>query len=39
MPERIRELWVKNTEIARQMRTTLSPQEFAEMFVDQNLVG
>jgi hypothetical protein len=39
MPEMIRNLWAKNTEIARKNQTTLTPQQFAEMFVDQNLVS
>ena len=37
MPEMIRDLWVRNCEIARQNQTTLAPQQFAEMFVDENL--
>ena len=37
MPELIRDMWNKNQEIALQNNTTLSPQTFAEMFVDQNL--
>src|SRR4051794_7669239 len=32
--ERIREVWTKNMEIARQNNATLVPQQFAEMFVD-----
>jgi hypothetical protein len=39
MPTLIKDLWNKNTEIARKGGTTLTPQQFAEMFVDQNLVG
>ena len=39
MPELIRDLWVKNTEIARKAGTILTPQKFAEMFVDQNLAN
>jgi hypothetical protein len=38
MPELIRDMWVKNYEIARQNKATLSPQHFAEMFVDDNLL-
>src|SRR5690349_11458899 len=38
MPELIRDLWSRNTEIARKNGRTLTPQHFAEMFVDQNLV-
>lgn len=39
MPQMIRDLWAKNTEIAQKNRVTLAPQQFAEMFVDQNLVS
>jgi hypothetical protein len=39
MPTLIRELWVKNTEIARHNHAMLTPQQFAEMFVDQNLAS
>ncbi len=35
-PERIRELWAKNQEIAMRNSATLTPQQFAEVFVDQN---
>ena len=35
-PERIRGLWAKNQEIAKRNSTTLTPQQFAEMFVDRN---
>jgi len=38
MPEEIRNLWAKNTDIAQTKNIQLSPQQFAEMFVDQNLV-
>ena len=38
MPAVIKELWHKNGEIARRSGKTLIPQQFAEMFVDQNLV-
>jgi|SRR5215471_7907669 len=38
MPELIRGLWVKNSEIARKNSVRLTPQRFAEMFVDENLV-
>jgi hypothetical protein len=37
MPSLIRELWAKNTEIARRNGKVLTPQQFAEMSVDQNL--
>ncbi len=39
MPSLIRDLWVKNQQIARQAGATLTPQQFAEMFVDENLVS
>ncbi len=35
-PVRIREVWSKNQEIARSRNATLPPQQFAELFVDQN---
>jgi hypothetical protein len=38
MPTLIREMWDRNQAIAKQQNATLSPQQFAEMFVDQNLV-
>jgi hypothetical protein len=38
MPTQIRESWAKNTEIANKNGTSLMPQQFAEMFVDHNLV-
>ena len=38
MPQSIREMWDKNLEIARANNVPpLSPQKFAEMFVDENL--
>jgi len=37
MPAIIRGMWTKNFEIARANGLTLSPQKFAEMFVDENL--
>lgn len=39
MPVVIRDMWARNLEIARTNGTTLSPQMFAEMFVDENFVG
>jgi len=39
MPELIRDLWARNSEIARKNQATLTPQQFAEMFVDQNLAN
>jgi hypothetical protein len=38
MPALVTELWIKNTEIARQNGVSLTPMRFAEMFVDSNLV-
>lgn len=38
MPELIREMWAKNQQIAVTNGVELSPQQFAEMFVDSNLV-
>src|ERR1700722_8078403 len=38
MPDMIRAMWTKNSEIARAKNLKLSPQQFAEMFVNQNLV-
>jgi hypothetical protein len=37
-PAAIRGFWVRNTQLAQQAGTTLGPQQFAEMFVDANLV-
>lgn len=37
MPILIREMWDRNQGIAKQQNVTLAPQQFAEMFVDQNL--
>jgi hypothetical protein len=39
MPDTIRGLWAKNTETAHNNQVTLTPQQFAEMLVDQNLAG
>lgn len=39
MPEMIRDLWARNSEIARKNKATLTPLQFAEMFVDQNLAN
>jgi hypothetical protein len=39
MPERIVELWERNQELAKANGETLHPQDYAEMFVDQNLAG
>src|SRR4051794_9349497 len=33
MPEAIRDMWVRNREIARANDMTIAPQQFAEMFV------
>jgi hypothetical protein len=37
MPTLIRQMWERNQEIARASGVSLSPQHFAEMFVDANL--
>lgn len=39
LPAAIVALWKKNQAIAEENAVTLSPQNFAEMFVDQNLTG
>jgi hypothetical protein len=36
MPAAIRDMWARNLEIARVNNVTLTPQQFAEMFVDNN---
>jgi hypothetical protein len=36
MPEAIRDMWKKNLKIAHDNKVTLTPQQFAEMFVDSN---
>jgi hypothetical protein len=36
MPVKIQEIWIENQAIARKNRAALTPQEFAEMFVDEN---
>lgn len=38
LPALTKDLWRKNTEIARRNGTILTPLQFAEMFVDQNLI-
>ena len=38
MPDLIRAKWDENLEIAKQRSATLSPQQFAEMFIDANLM-
>lgn len=38
LPTQLQEMWVRNTEIAQRSGVVLTPQKFAEMFVDQNLV-
>ena len=37
LPEMIQQVWQENQVIAKQHNVTLSPQQFAEMFVDENL--
>jgi hypothetical protein len=39
MPEQLKALWARNAEIARQNGVVLSPQQFAEMVVDENFAG
>lgn len=39
MPEQLKSLWARNVEIARQNGAVLTPQQFAEMVVDDNFVG
>ena len=39
MPVAIRQMWAKNTKIANEISAILTPQTFAEMFVDKNLVA
>ncbi len=39
MPKRLKALWRRNTEIARQNGTVLTPQQFAEMVIDENFAG
>src|SRR5262245_25484658 len=39
MPELVRDLWLRNQEIAISHGTTLEAQRFAEMFVDENLAN
>lgn len=38
MPASIRQMWIRNQEIAATNNLPLTAQQFAEMFVDQNLV-
>lgn len=38
MPDLIVEMWDRNQKIALENNVELSPQQFTEMFVDQNLV-
>ena len=37
MPALVRDMWEKNKRIAEEKRLVLTPQAFAEMFVDANL--
>ena len=39
LPTAIRDMWNKNREVARENGATLTPQEFAEMFVDRNFAA
>jgi len=38
VPAHLKELWHRNQDIARQNKVELTPQQFAEMIVDDNLV-
>jgi hypothetical protein len=38
-PSHINELWIKNQGVAKNKRIDLLPQQFAEMFVDDNFVS
>jgi hypothetical protein len=38
MPTLINEMWEKNQAVAKRENLVLTPQQFAEMFVDQNFV-
>jgi hypothetical protein len=38
LPTKIRNVWAKNSEIARNCGESLTPKQFVEMFVDQNLI-
>jgi hypothetical protein len=37
-PDQIRAMWARNLAVAKSRSETLSPQRFAEMFVDSNFV-
>jgi hypothetical protein len=39
MPTAIRDMWAKNLEITRANGVALPSQQFAEMFVDENLIA
>jgi hypothetical protein len=39
MPAAMRDWWAKNTEIAPNKDAVPTPEEFAQMFVDKNLVS
>lgn len=39
LPTSIQQMWLRNQEIAKRAGVTLSAQQFAEMFVDENLVA
>lgn len=38
LPSKILTLWKENCEMAERAKTSISPQQFAELFVDDNLV-
>ncbi len=39
MPTRLKALWERNLDIARQNNVELTPQQFEEMVVDENFAG
>lgn len=39
MPDHLKALWTRNMEIARQNGAVLTPQQFAEMVVNDNFAG
>ena len=39
IPEAVHDMWKKNLKIAHDNNITLTPQQFAEMFVDNNFAG
>jgi hypothetical protein len=39
LDENLRQMWVRNQDLARQAEQTLSPEDFARMIVDQNFAS